>query len=58
MGKLLGDDTVDRTPATIGVALGLAAQGVQILRVHDVRQVREALVAFEASGGLDAHFEA
>jgi dihydropteroate synthase len=58
LGKLLGDDTVDRTPATIGAALGLAAQGVQILRVHDVRQVREALVAFEASGGLDAHFEA
>ena len=57
-GKLLGDDTVDRTSATIGAALGLAAQGVQILRVHDVRQVREALVAFEASGGLDTHFEA
>jgi dihydropteroate synthase len=58
LGKLLGDDTVDRTSATIGAALGLAAQGVQILRVHDVRQVREALVAFGASGGLGAHFEA
>jgi dihydropteroate synthase len=58
LGKLLGEATVDRTSATIGAALGLAAQGVQILRVHDVRQVREALAAFEASGGIDAHFEA
>jgi dihydropteroate synthase len=52
LGKLLGDDTVDRTQATVGVALGLAGQGVQILRVHDVRPVREALLAFEMSGGL------
>ncbi len=52
LGKLLGDDTADRTQATVGVALGLAGQGVQILRVHDVRPVREALLAFEMSGGL------
>ena len=52
LGKLLGDDEADRTQATVGVALGLAVQGVQILRVHDVRPVREALLAFETSGGL------
>ena len=52
LGALLGDERADRTPATIGVALGLAAQGVQVLRVHDVRAVREALLAFEAGGGL------
>jgi len=51
LGKLLGDDRADRTQAMVGVSLGLAAQGVQVLRVHDVRQVREALLAFEASGG-------
>jgi dihydropteroate synthase len=58
LGKLLGDMAADRTVATIGAALALAAQGVQVLRVHDVRQVREALAAYEAAGGFDSHFEA
>ena len=52
LGKLLGDKEADRTQATVGVALALAEQGVQLLRVHDVRPVREALLAFEVSGGL------
>jgi dihydropteroate synthase len=52
LGTLLGDATTDRTSATIGAALGLAIQGVQVLRVHDVRQVREALLAFEATVAL------
>ncbi len=42
----------DRTAGTIGVALSLARQGVQILRVHDVAAVREALLLFQAAGGL------
>jgi dihydropteroate synthase len=54
LGKLIGDKEADRTNATVGAALGLAVQGVQIIRVHDVRTVREALVAFEAAGGLTA----
>ena len=53
LGKLLGDKQADRTSATVGAALALAAQGVQVLRVHDVRPVREALLAFEAVGGID-----
>jgi dihydropteroate synthase len=52
LGKLLGDKDADRTNATVGAALSLALQGVQIIRVHDVRPVREALVAFEASGSF------
>jgi dihydropteroate synthase len=52
LGTLLGDEQADRTQATVGVALALAEQGVQLLRVHDVRPVREALLAFEMSGGL------
>jgi dihydropteroate synthase len=52
LGTMLGDETADRTEAGVGVALALAGQGVQILRVHDVRPVREALLAFEMSGGL------
>ncbi len=53
LGKLLGDKRADRTSATVGVALSLARQGVQIIRVHDVRPVHEALLAFAASGGID-----
>ena len=53
IGKVLGDKDTDRTAGTIGVSLALARQGVQILRVHDVRAVREALLLFGASGGID-----
>lgn len=53
LGKILGDKTADRTAATVGGALALAAQGVQMIRVHDVRPVREALLAFQAAGGID-----
>ncbi|MEM8865827.1 MAG: dihydropteroate synthase [Planctomycetota bacterium] len=52
LGKLLGDKQADRTAATAGAALSLARQGVQVIRVHDVRPVSEALIAFEACGGL------
>jgi dihydropteroate synthase len=51
LGKLIGDGEADRTNATVAAALALATQGVQVVRVHDVRPVREALVAFEACGG-------
>ncbi len=53
IGKVLGDKEADRLSGTIGVALALARQGVQILRVHDVAPVRQALVLFEATGGID-----
>jgi dihydropteroate synthase len=54
LGKLIGNKEADRTAATIGAAISLAVQGVQIVRVHDVRPVREALAAFEATGGLQS----
>ncbi len=53
IGKVIGDKSADRTAGTIGVAVSLAVQGVQIIRVHDVAAVRHALVLFEATGGLD-----
>jgi dihydropteroate synthase len=56
LGKLLGDKEANRDAATAGAALAAAAQGVQILRVHNVCMVRDALLAFEACGGLgDVH---
>lgn len=54
IGELLGDAEVDRTAGTIGVALALAQQRVQILRIHDVGAVRHALLLFEAAGQLES----
>jgi dihydropteroate synthase len=55
VAKVLGNKETDRLYGTIGVALRLAAQGVQILRVHDIRPLREALAVFEACGGIDGN---
>jgi dihydropteroate synthase len=49
IGELLGDGEADRTAGTIGSAIALAEQGVQILRVHDVLAVRQALELYQAS---------
>jgi dihydropteroate synthase len=49
--KVIGDPKADPLYGTIGVALALARQGVQIIRVHDVAPVRQTLLAFEAAGG-------
>lgn len=48
ISKLIGDKNSDRAAGTIGAACALAMQGVQIIRVHDVRAVREALLLFDA----------
>jgi dihydropteroate synthase len=53
IGKVLGNKQADRMAGTVGTACSLAAQGVQILRVHDVGPVRQALELFAATGGID-----
>lgn len=53
LAKLLSDKLADRTAATVGAGLSMAASGIQILRVHDVRPMRDALLAFAATGGID-----
>ncbi|MEQ8785012.1 MAG: dihydropteroate synthase [Pirellulaceae bacterium] len=53
IAHVLGDKQASRTAGTVGAALSLARQGVQIVRVHDVRPLREALLLFEACGGWD-----
>jgi dihydropteroate synthase len=50
---VLGDKELDRTAGTVGTALWLARQGIQVIRVHDVAAVQQALLLFAASGGLD-----
>lgn len=53
IGRVLGKQAADRKAGTIGVCLALAAQGVQVLRVHDVEPVRQALLMFAAVGGIN-----
>ncbi|MGP3698738.1 dihydropteroate synthase [Rhodobacter sp. NSM] len=49
IGTLSGEPVADRRIAgSIAVALAGAAQGAQILRVHDVRETRQALVLWQA----------
>jgi dihydropteroate synthase len=52
IGQVLGHTEAGRVAGTVGVALALARRGVQVLRVHDVGPVREALRLFQAAGGL------
>jgi dihydropteroate synthase len=52
IGEILGQPESNRTAGTIGVALALTRQGVQVLRVHDVGPVREALRMYQVAGGL------
>ena len=52
IGKLLNDKEANRTAGTVGVGLALARQGVQIIRVHDVLEMKQALMLFDAVGGI------
>jgi dihydropteroate synthase len=52
IGKVLGDKQAPRGYGTIGVSLALARQGVQVLRLHEIRPTAEALKLFAAAGGL------
>jgi dihydropteroate synthase len=46
--KVLERPVEEVTAGTIGVAIAVAEQGAQILRIHDVQAVRDALVAWSA----------
>ena len=48
LSKLLVRSVEERLAGTIGVSVALAQNGVDILRVHDVAAVRDALVAWSA----------
>lgn len=51
IAHVLKDKETDRTPGTLGVTVALAAQGIQIVRVHDVGPVRQGLLLYAAAGG-------
>jgi len=44
-----------RVAGSVAVALHGAAQGVQILRVHDTKETRQALSLQQAMAGMDGH---
>lgn len=44
-------DASDRIPGSIAVVLAAAAQGVQIHRVHDIGETRQALTLWQAAAG-------
>lgn len=46
--KVLGRPVEEATAGTIGVAIAVAQQGAELVRVHDVRAVKDALLAWQA----------
>ncbi len=47
LSKILGRPVEEAESGTVGVSIALAELGVDILRIHDVRSVRDALVAWD-----------
>ena len=54
IAKELGDPEFDRLYGNLGVSLAMAQQRVQLLRVHDILPVAQALKLFEFAGGTAA----
>lgn len=50
--KLVGDTAENVAAGSVGVAVALARQGVQILRVHDVQATHDALRCCASAGGF------
>jgi dihydropteroate synthase len=53
LGKLLGKPIDERSAGTIGVSIALAQQQADILRVHDIGAVADAIAAWRAIAGPD-----
>ena len=51
LAKVLGRPVDERVFGTVGVSVALAAQSVDILRIHDVAATRDALIAWSAIHG-------
>ncbi len=52
VGTLSGEDeAARRMPGSVGTALAGVAKGVQITRIHDVRETRQALALWQAATG-------
>ncbi|MCY3011896.1 MAG: dihydropteroate synthase [Planctomycetota bacterium] len=49
IAKILGNKDLPRTMGTVGVSMALALQRIQVLRIHDVAEHRQAIQCFVAS---------
>ena len=47
IAHVLDDRECERMSGTVGAALGLASQGVQVIRVHDVVELHRALILYQ-----------
>jgi dihydropteroate synthase len=54
IGELSGRPVGDRDDATVGACLAAVAAGANVLRVHDVKRLRDALVVFWKVQRIDA----
>lgn len=54
LSKLLGRAVDERNAGTVGVAVALAEQGTDLIRVHDVTAIHDALLAWRAVRQGDA----
>lgn len=52
LSKILGHPVEEQSAGTIGVAIALAELGTDVLRIHDVRAVNDALVAWDTIRSL------
>ncbi len=52
IAQLIGDKQLPRDAGTLGISLALASQGIQILRVHDVANTKQALLCYAAAGAI------
>jgi dihydropteroate synthase len=50
IGDITGAGVAERLPGSLAVALAAVAQGVELLRVHDVAATRQALAVWQAVG--------
>ena len=48
LAKVLGRPVEERLAGTLGVAIAAASQSADIIRVHDVQQIKDALLAWHA----------
>ncbi len=55
LGKILGDASLDRDAATLAASVVLAQQGIQVIRVHEVKSTFQALKTLAAINLAQAH---
>ena len=53
IGKAIGDPAANREAGNLAVTLQLAQQGIQIVRLHEIKSTMQAMNVFNSTGGID-----